>query len=127
MTRRKTPPEPQDEALLDVNLQPTGERRRVGRVERRVAQAARDARKAGHLDASDNVLVGAELALAEAIDAAASQRKPGWEYAVAANARELVKVHDMLTGRHPAPVDPGTGEDALAAALRDIATPTTDG
>jgi hypothetical protein len=126
VTRRKTPPDPQDEALLDVNLQPAGERRKVGRVERRVAEAARAARKAGNLDATDTVLVGAELALAEAIDYSSRTKKPGWEYAVAANARELLKVHDVLTRRHPAAVGDG-GDDAVADALRELGTPTLDG
>lgn len=119
MTKKKTPPPPQDEALLDVDLQPTGTRRRVGRVERRVGEAVRQMRKDGSLRPVDVPLVGAELALAESIDVAASRKRPGWEYAVQGSARELLKVHQALAGNAGADVD----ED-LKGLLGDLAKPS---
>lgn len=119
MTKRKTPPAPQDEALLDVDLQPAGARRRVGRVERRVQEAVRKLRAEDALRPVDAPLVGAELALAESIDYAASKKRPGWEYAVQGSARELLKVHQALAGENKTDDD----ED-LKAMLGDLAKPS---
>lgn len=119
VTKKKTPPPPQDEHLLDVDLQPAGARRRVGRVERRVGEAVRQMRKDGSLRPVDVPLVGAELALAESIDVAASRKRPGWEYAVQGSARELLKVHQALAGNADADVD----ED-LKGLLGDLAKPS---
>jgi len=119
VTRRKTPPAPQDEALLGPDLTPSGERRRVGRVERRVAEAVRELRKQDALRPVDAPLVGAELALAESIDYAARTKRPGWEYAVQGSARELLKVHQALAGKNGPDQD-----DDLAGLLADLSNPT---
>lgn len=113
MTKRKPRPEPQDEALLDVDLAPAGGTRRRGRVERRVEEAVKQLRAEGTLRAVDVPLVGAELALAETIDDAARKKRPGWEYAVQGSARELLKVHQALVGAKPT-------EDASAEELRGL-------
>lgn len=119
MTKRKTPPPPQEEALLDVNLAPAGTRRRVGRVERRVAEAVRELRKDKALRPVDAPLVGAELALAESIDYATARKNPGWEYAVQGSARELLKIHQALAGEN------GTDQDdELRETLKSLGEPS---
>lgn len=120
-TRRKTTP-PQDETLLDVNLTPTGERRRPGRVEARVAKAIRAARTRGVIDDLEDPLAVSALVLAQAMDRAAVT-KPD-PYAVVAASRELREVLLALSFAKPTPASSAPASNPqLDAFLSSLGEP----
>lgn len=113
---------PQAESLFDANGVMPGGRRRIGRVERRTYAAIRLAKARGTIDDLEDPLAVAALSLAQSMDRA-SNVKPD-PYAVVAASRELREVLAALgmtttAGGHD-------GDDELAAALRDLGTPTDD-
>lgn len=96
-------------------------RRKIGRYERRVTDAIRSLRKAGDITPVHELAVAGILAAASAADAAEAAREKSWEYAVAANVRELGKLYAMLVGA----ISPAESADAAVAdALRELARPT---
>lgn len=98
-------------------------RRKVGRYERRVNDAIGKLRRSGDITPVHELAVAGILAAASAADSAEAGREKSWEYAVAANVRELGKLYGMLVGA----ISPAESADsAVAEALRDLARPTVE-
>ncbi|MGN7705053.1 hypothetical protein [Cellulosimicrobium sp. 22601] len=123
MTKRKAPAAPQDEELFDLTMTPTGEKRRLGRTERKVFAAIRAARKEKALSATEEPLAWQALSLARMVDHA-TLTKPD-PYAVAAASRELREVLVLLRFAE-APVKAAAApevDERLDAFLADLGTP----
>lgn len=123
MPRRKRE-DPQAESLLDATMTPTGERRKIGRVERRVYAAIREARKRGVIDDLEDPLASAALAVAQAMDRA-STTKPD-PYAVIAASRELREVLQDLQFAKPKVTGEPASNPELDRFLEDLANPESE-
>lgn len=121
MATRRKEHQPQGESLLDETLTPTGERRRVGRVERRVYRAIKAARERGVIDDLEDPLAAAALAVAQSMDRA-STIKPD-PYAVVAASRELREVLLALAFATPATGGGPASNPELDAFLAEMARP----
>lgn len=122
MTKRKPAEPAQEETLLDADLTPTGERRQVGRVERRTYAAIRTARERGVIDSLEDPLAATALALARAIDF--SETKKPNPFGVVAAARELREVMAVLQFAKPKPAggEPA-GDGELERFLEGLGQP----
>lgn len=95
--------------------------KRIGRYERRVADASRTLKRRGELDVIDDIAIAGALAAARAADRAEADGGPKAAYAVAAAVRELRALYALLTDR-ASPQDMSDG--GLGEALKMLGTPT---
>jgi hypothetical protein len=121
MATRRKESTPQGDALLDENLTPTGERRRIGRVERRVYKAIKAARDRGAIDDLEDPLAAAALAVAQSMDRASTVKVD--PYAVVAASRELRELLLALSFATPRAGGGPASNPELDAFLASMAEP----